>query len=218
MADPSPSPPHTDDSPSNCSYRSFSPDYRPPKSPTPTASNHFSVHNTSQPPSEELYVEKTEKNCQEIVKTNDVSRLIEHHEAPKEVQANSKFRNPPETSSPFYHTDASASGTTIAYTVSNAKKSAGSSTNGAKHQMVSATTVPISPPPPPPPPKTSPPSLKWKNSGQPPLPPALPLQIHVGKDGCPLPRLKPLHWDKVRAAPNRSMVWNDIRSNSFKFE
>ncbi|RLN05135.1 formin-like protein 9 isoform X1 [Panicum miliaceum] len=42
--------------------------------------------------------------------------------------------------------------------------------------------------------------------------------VQVGKDGLPLPRLKPLHWDKVRAAPNRSMVWNDIQSSSFEFE
>jgi hypothetical protein len=165
------------------------------------------VHGTSQSPSEELDAEKPEVNHQVIVKTNDVSGLTERHEAPKEAQANSKFCNPPETNSPSYHKDASF----------YHKESTASSTEGAKHQMPSAMTVPISPPPPPPP-KRSPPSLAWKNSGQPPLPPALPLQIHVGKDGSPLPKLKPLHWDKVRAAPNRSMVWNDIRSNSFEFE
>jgi hypothetical protein len=76
---------------------------------------------------------------------------------------------------------------------------------------------PKSPPPPPPPNKPSS-SLKGQNSGQPPLPPPLPIQVQVGKDGLPLPRLKPLHWDKVRAAPNRSMVWNDIQSSSFEFE
>ncbi|KAK1607781.1 hypothetical protein QYE76_031454 [Lolium multiflorum] len=221
MTSPFPSSPHTDNSPSNCSYRSFSPDY---KSHLPPASNHFSVHGTSQSPSEELDAEKPEVNRQVIVKTNDVSGLTERHEAPKEAQANSKFCNPPEINSPsshkdasFYHMDASASRTTIASTMSNTKESTASSTEGAKHQMPSAMTVPISPPPPPPP-KRSPPSLAWKSSGQPPLPPALPLQIHVGKDGSPLPKLKPLHWDKVRAAPNRSMVWNDIRSNSFEFE
>uniref|UniRef100_A0ACD6AMY8 Uncharacterized protein n=1 Tax=Avena sativa TaxID=4498 RepID=A0ACD6AMY8_AVESA len=220
MTDPFPSSPHTDNSPSNCSYRSFSPDYRshlPPKSPTPTASSRFSVHNTSQSPSEEFYTEKPQVNSQVMVKTNEVSGLTERHEAPKEVPVNSMFTNPPETNSPFSHRDAPASRTNIASAMSDTKESTGSSTNKAKHQMSSAMTVPISPPPPPPP-KRSPPSLKWKNSGQPPLPPALPLQIHVGKDGSPLPRLKPLHWDKVRAAPNRSMVWNDIRSNSFEFE
>lgn len=220
MPDPFPSSPHTDDSPSNCSYRSFSPDYRshlPQKSPTPTASSHFSMRNTSQSPSEELDAEKPQVNCQMIVETNYVSGLLDRHEATKEDQANSQSKNPPETSSPFYQTDASASRTTIASTVSNNKESTGSSIDRAKHQMPSAMTVPISPPPPPPL-KRSLPSMKWKNSGQPPLPPALPLQVHVGKDRSPLPRLKPLHWDKVRAAPNRSMVWNDIRSSSFEFE
>jgi len=38
----------------------------------------------------------------------------------------------------------------------------------------------------------------------------------VGKNGAPLPKLKPLHWDKVRAAPNRRMVWDRIRSSSFE--
>jgi hypothetical protein len=28
--------------------------------------------------------------------------------------------------------------------------------------------------------------------------------------------LKPLHWDKVRAAPDKSMVWDKIRSSSFE--
>jgi hypothetical protein len=28
--------------------------------------------------------------------------------------------------------------------------------------------------------------------------------------------LKPLHWDKVRAAPDQSMVWDKIRSSSFE--
>ncbi|KAG8047343.1 hypothetical protein GUJ93_ZPchr0008g13980 [Zizania palustris] len=72
--------------------------------------------------------------------------------------------------------------------------------------------------PPPPPQKNPPLSLQRQCNGQPPPPPLLPLQIQVGKDGSPLPRLKPLHWDKIRAAPNCSMVWNDIRSSSFEFE
>ncbi|CAN6269911.1 unnamed protein product [Urochloa humidicola] len=40
----------------------------------------------------------------------------------------------------------------------------------------------------------------------------------VGKNGAALPKLKPLHWDKVRAAPNRRMVWDRIRSNSFELD
>nr|GMD42211.1 formin-like protein 11 [Ipomoea batatas] len=38
------------------------------------------------------------------------------------------------------------------------------------------------------------------------------------KDGSPLPRLKPLHWDKVRAAPNRSTVWDQLKPSSFEFD
>ncbi|KAJ0800654.1 putative formin, FH2 domain-containing protein [Helianthus annuus] len=40
----------------------------------------------------------------------------------------------------------------------------------------------------------------------------------IGKDGTPLPKLKPLHWDKVRAASDRSMVWDKLRSSSFEFD
>jgi hypothetical protein len=42
------------------------------------------------------------------------------------------------------------------------------------------------------------------------------LSAPVGKNGTALPKLKPLHWDKVRAAPNRRMVWDRIRSSSFE--
>ncbi|MBA0632282.1 hypothetical protein Godav_001054, partial [Gossypium davidsonii] len=47
-----------------------------------------------------------------------------------------------------------------------------------------------------------------------PSPPGIPL----GKDGSPLPKLKPLHWDKVKAAPDRSMVWDKLRSSSFELD
>ncbi|XP_073309606.1 formin-like protein 11 [Primulina huaijiensis] len=76
-----------------------------------------------------------------------------------------------------------------------------------------------------------------KTSPSPPLPPSLlegnvnnPLKIpppppsqhnqHMpsGKDGSPLPKLKPLHWDKVRATPDRSTVWDKLRSSSFEFD
>ncbi|XP_031482262.2 formin-like protein 11 isoform X1 [Nymphaea colorata] len=32
------------------------------------------------------------------------------------------------------------------------------------------------------------------------------------------PKLKPLHWDKVRAAPDHSMVWDELRGGSFEFD
>ncbi|KAK1313187.1 Formin-like protein 11 [Acorus calamus] len=54
---------------------------------------------------------------------------------------------------------------------------------------------------------------------QPPLPPPQPQQATAfAKDGTPLPKLKPLHWDKVRAPPDRSMVWDKLRSSSFELD
>ncbi|GLJ16200.1 hypothetical protein SUGI_0270920 [Cryptomeria japonica] len=38
----------------------------------------------------------------------------------------------------------------------------------------------------------------------------------AGTDGTPRPKLKPLHWDKVRASPDRAMVWDQLKSGSFK--
>ncbi|KAL8109351.1 formin-like protein 11 [Apium graveolens] len=74
--------------------------------------------------------------------------------------------------------------------------------------------VPIGIPPPPIPPVT-------KGYGNPlngPPPPPLPQQIPLSKHGVPLAKLKPLHWDKVRAAPDQSMVWDKLRSSSFEFD
>ncbi|GMI79334.1 hypothetical protein HRI_001602600 [Hibiscus trionum] len=65
-----------------------------------------------------------------------------------------------------------------------------------------------------PPPPCPPPFLK----GPPPPPPQLPQYSPIGKDGAPLPKLKPLHWDKVRATPDRSMVWDKLRSSSFELD
>ncbi|KAF2307262.1 hypothetical protein GH714_025872 [Hevea brasiliensis] len=73
----------------------------------------------------------------------------------------------------------------------------------------------------PPPPPCPPPFIKGNSSstkGPPPPPSQLPQYEQLGKDGTPLPKLKPLHWDKVRAAPDRSMVWDKIRSSSFEYK
>ncbi|RWW27825.1 hypothetical protein GW17_00007732 [Ensete ventricosum] len=85
--------------------------------------------------------------------------------------------------------------------------------------LVSNGRIPT-PPLPPPPPIRPPPFPKGCSSGRAPPPPPCPAQLStpVGKDGTPLPKLKPLHWDKVRAAPDRSMVWDKIRSSSFEFD
>jgi hypothetical protein len=32
----------------------------------------------------------------------------------------------------------------------------------------------------------------------------------------PRPKLKPLHWDKVRTSSDRDMVWDRLKSNSFQ--
>lgn len=73
-----------------------------------------------------------------------------------------------------------------------------------------------------PPPPCPPPFFKGNTSfvkGPPPLPSQLPqFMPTTGKDGAPLPKLKPLHWDKVRATPDRSMVWDKLRSSSFELD
>ncbi|XP_047064171.1 formin-like protein 2 [Lolium rigidum] len=79
----------------------------------------------------------------------------------------------------------------------------------------------VVPPPPPPPPLLILKEQNFRRNGGPP-PPAPPgmsrLSAPVGKNGTALPKLKPLHWDKVRAAPNRRMVWDRIRSSSFELD
>ncbi|WJX13253.1 hypothetical protein P8452_03658 [Trifolium repens] len=74
-----------------------------------------------------------------------------------------------------------------------------------------------------PPPPFPPPFPKGNNSnnnnGKTPAPPPYQFpQSPLGKDGTPLAKLKPLHWDKVRAAPNRTMVWDKLRSSSFELD
>lgn len=82
--------------------------------------------------------------------------------------------------------------------------------------------IPTPPPPPLPPSRASSSSQSGDNSTRnpaPPPPPCLPQQsAAVGKDGTLLPKLKPLHWDKVRATPDRSMAWDKIRSSSFELD
>ncbi|CAK8572475.1 unnamed protein product [Lathyrus sativus] len=76
-----------------------------------------------------------------------------------------------------------------------------------------------SPPPPPCPPPFPKGNSNNNNKGKTPPPPPYEFpQSPLGKDGTPLAKLKPLHWDKVRAAPNRTMVWDKLRSSSFEFD
>lgn len=98
---------------------------------------------------------------------------------------------------------------------------------------ISSAAAPPAPPPPPPPP---PPPLR-RSQSPPPLPvseppvavstPPRPVTVEKqspepvvegsGSDETtPRPKLKPLHWDKVRASSDREMVWDQLRSSSFK--
>ncbi|CAA7396619.1 unnamed protein product [Spirodela intermedia] len=38
----------------------------------------------------------------------------------------------------------------------------------------------------------------------------------AGEETTPRPKLKPLHWDKVRASSDRAMVWDQLKSSSFQ--
>lgn len=67
----------------------------------------------------------------------------------------------------------------------------------------------------------SPPPLRKVNVGSiktpPPPPTHFPRFAAATTDGgVSLPKLKPLHWDKVRATPDRCMVWDKLRSSSFE--
>lgn len=97
--------------------------------------------------------------------------------------------------------------------------------------------------PPPPPPPPPPPARRSQSPPPPPPPPSLvtnsvfpatplkPVAVekqaaeasgsseNVGESSeetTPRPKLKPLHWDKVRASSDREMVWDQLRSSSFK--
>ncbi|XP_027336174.1 formin-like protein 1 [Abrus precatorius] len=49
------------------------------------------------------------------------------------------------------------------------------------------------------------------------LPPASSLRVvEENSEESSKPKLKPLHWDKVRASSDREMVWDQLRSSSFK--
>ncbi|GAB2277471.1 hypothetical protein Dimus_012176 [Dionaea muscipula] len=80
---------------------------------------------------------------------------------------------------------------------------------------------PLSAPPPYPPTPCPQPVIEQKSKylrGSPPPPPKLPQFTPLCKHGSPLPKLKPLHWDKVRAASDRSTVWDKLRCNSFELD
>ncbi|XP_047323289.1 formin-like protein 11 [Impatiens glandulifera] len=52
----------------------------------------------------------------------------------------------------------------------------------------------------------------------PPCPPPSKGNVDQNQSKSRLPKLKPLHWDKVRAAPHRSTVWDNLRCSSFELD
>ncbi|KAJ0792391.1 putative formin, FH2 domain-containing protein [Helianthus annuus] len=54
------------------------------------------------------------------------------------------------------------------------------------------------------------------NQDQPEVSPMEPLPENQENLETPKPKLKPLHWDKVRASSDREMVWDQLKSSSFK--
>ncbi|WVZ16844.1 hypothetical protein V8G54_009826 [Vigna mungo] len=48
------------------------------------------------------------------------------------------------------------------------------------------------------------------------LPPVSSQNLEESSEESSKPKLKPLHWDKVRASSDREMVWDQLRSSSFK--
>ncbi|CAA6667751.1 unnamed protein product [Spirodela intermedia] len=95
---------------------------------------------------------------------------------------------------------------------------------------------PRAPPPPPPPPP--PPALRLRErkgsrrpAGEPPVltsprPSGMisMAAIHPAEspkssteEAAPRPKLKPLHWDKVKASSDRAMVWDQLKTGSFQF-
>ncbi|KAF8779033.1 hypothetical protein HU200_002995 [Digitaria exilis] len=184
ITDPSPSSPHTGDSPSGSSYQSLSPDFRTPsspKSPASTASDR--PHASSNP-----FYYPPEK--QDIQETANTTGSMAHPESPREEQDNSNwFMNPSSGyKSTSNVTETTASETNTPFSASNAifnldsKETSRNSAERAEFKPSHATSVLKSPPPPPksppppPPPKKTLSSLKGHNSGQPPLPPPLPIQ------------------------------------------
>ncbi|WVZ92822.1 hypothetical protein U9M48_038860 [Paspalum notatum var. saurae] len=236
------------DSPSSSSYQSLSPDFSShfsPKAPTSIVSDCIHVGNTFCHLPEDPEVEEAEEIAK-ATNTSGSMGHPEAPKAelryPTSGYSSTHYATettPSETNPAFsvpnidFNLDSKEATRSLAeevklkpnsaFSVSNinfnldSKGSTRSLAEEGKFKPSSATST-LKTPPPPPPPIKPPSGLKGQNCGQPPLPPPLPIQIQVGKNGLPLQRLKPLHWDKVRAAPNCSMVWNDIQSSSFEFE
>ena len=128
---------------------------------------------------------------------------------------------PPPPRPPQFSSKASCSSAMPNFSALRNSDSSSGSSQTPQRDLQPSSHKPPNPPPPPgaiPPPPCPPPFIS-RNSNPlktPPPPSQLSHFIPLGKDGAPLPKLKPLHWDKVRAAPNRSTVWDKMRSSSFE--
>ncbi|KAL1541552.1 formin-like protein 8 [Salvia divinorum] len=80
---------------------------------------------------------------------------------------------------------------------------------------------PAPPPPPqrpPPPPKSRPPPPPQPAKKQTPPSHKPPIAPRIQENRVHTTKLKPLHWDKVTANTDHSMVWNEINDGSFRFD
>ncbi|GJN20417.1 hypothetical protein PR202_gb07793 [Eleusine coracana subsp. coracana] len=120
-------------------------------------------------------------------------------------------------------------------TLPRTRFSAGSASDMVKEMVAPPTTYQSGPPPPPPPPPPPSSSARTfiKTEGpssiamtRTPMVAPLMRDNNDSSTGVPArtpeddarPKLKPLHWDKVRACPDRDMVWDRLKSNSFQLD
>ncbi|RVW57489.1 Formin-like protein 6 [Vitis vinifera] len=88
------------------------------------------------------------------------------------------------------------------------------------NQFTETSTIPAPPPPPPPPPLTTPRKSGSSESSVPLIPSEWRRKFFWRLDADDVdgakPKLKPLHWDKVRATSDRATVWDQLKSSSFQ--
>ncbi|RVW31611.1 Formin-like protein 11 [Vitis vinifera] len=152
----------------------------------------------------------------------NIGKISHHHLHATATTTASQFSPSPSS----FSTTQLSSKASCSYTLASPRNSDSSSGSNQTPQrdLQPPSHKPPNPPPPPggiPPPPCPPPFLRVNSNSlktPPPPPSQLSQFIPLGKDGAPLPKLKPLHWDKVRAAPNRSTVWDKLRSSSFELD
>ncbi|XP_030553246.1 formin-like protein 1 [Rhodamnia argentea] len=198
-------------------------DASPRKSDVSTGSSHFSLHSSSSSPSK-------------------TSERIEHRSSPRSSNASvSNLHSQSQSASPVVSSPNKDSSAHDQFVQSLARVSISS-----QQPPVPAAVPPPPPPPPPrapplqqkvkevllpstptsqpisEPPRLIPPSRPFVLQNPTEVSPVqLPPSVETAEkaekmDDTPKPKLKPLHWDKVRASSDREMVWDQLRSSSFK--